>query len=133
MIIFNINNFLHNGTICKFSKKFDEDNCLVEKDGGTFKVDRRTWQNVDKTGKIIGSRSQIPLNLFWSSTIHKVQGLELQSAVMHSGYEFVGGLLYTALSRVKDVNCVRLQNFKANLCEKKKGVRADKQNQLCGP
>ena len=95
---YNISESLHNGSMCTFLEKVDENRCIIEKDDTQFEIKRKTWTNVNREGTIVGSRTQIPLALFWSSTVHKAQGLELSSVAIHSDYEFVSGLFYTALS-----------------------------------
>ena len=52
-------------------------------------------------GRIIGTGSQIPLKLFWATTVNKAQVKELDGVGFHSSYEFTGGLIYTGLSPVK--------------------------------
>lgn len=47
------------------------------------------------------SRIQFPLTLAWSITIHKSQGISLDQAVIQCERDFVPGLLYVAVSRVK--------------------------------
>lgn len=57
----------------------------------------------------------IPLKLAWAITIHKSQGLTIDCAEMDLGESiFQSGQAYTALSRVKDLNSVRI----VELCKK---------------
>ena len=57
-------------------------------------------------------RTQITLILCWAATIHKVQGLSLDAAVMDLGKDlFEPGMAYVALSRVRTLNGVALLNF----------------------
>lgn len=108
--LFNINDALHNGTRGRFVRKEGE-NAVIEVNGGEFLLKPSTWSNVNKEGKQVGSRTQIPLRLYWASTVHKAQGLQLQKAVVHSSPEFTGGLLYTAFSRVKKAKDLQVKNF----------------------
>lgn len=49
-------------------------------------------------------RMQFPLVLSWSCTVHKVQGLSLDNAVIHLGSDvFEKGMAYVALSRVQTI------------------------------
>ena len=52
----------------------------------------------------MGTRTQFPVVLFYASTCHKSQGLTLPSAVIHCSKEFVSGLMYVAVSRVRDIH-----------------------------
>ena len=50
--------------------------------------------------------------LCWAATVHKVQGLSLDAAVMDLGKDvFEPGMAYVALSRVRTLNGVALLNF----------------------
>ena len=49
-------------------------------------------------------RTQLPLLPCWAATIHKVQGLSLDAAVINLGPKmFEDGMAYVALSRVRDL------------------------------
>ena len=54
-------------------------------------------------------RTQVPLILCWTATIHKVQGLSLDAAVIDLGaHVFEYGMVYVALSHVRSLDGVAL-------------------------
>lgn len=58
-----------------------------------------------------GSRQQVPLALAWGITIHKSQGMTLHIAIVNIGpREFALGLTFVALSRVKSLDGLVLQD-----------------------
>ena len=64
-----------------------------------------------KEGTLL-QRLQIPLILCWAATVHKVQGISLDAAVMDLGSNiFEPGMAYVALSRVRTLSGVALLNF----------------------
>lgn len=54
--------------------------------------------------KIVACRTQFPLILGWAVTIHKSQGMTLESADIELSKLFASGQGYTALSRVKTLD-----------------------------
>jgi ATP-dependent DNA helicase PIF1 len=66
-----------------------------------------TWELRDGDKKR-ASISQIPLRLAWAITVHKSQGMTLDSAVIDLRRAFVEGMGYVALSRLKDLNSLHL-------------------------
>ncbi|DBA73813.1 TPA: DNA helicase [Trebouxia sp. C0005] len=78
----------------------------------------------DNMGTMLCSRTQVPLVLAYSITVHRSQGLTLPAVIMHVGKLFAYGQLYTGLSRVGNFDKLRVSgalSFSMKLCEE--GVR----------
>jgi ATP-dependent DNA helicase PIF1 len=65
---------------------------------------------VKRDGQVIAYISQFPLKLAYAITVHKSQGMTLDSAIINLRGVFEYGQAYVALSRVKDVNNLFLKN-----------------------
>lgn len=70
------------------------------KDGEEITVEPMDW-SIEEDGKIKASITQVPLRLAWAITIHKSQGLSLDTALMDLRNVFEYGQGYVALSRVR--------------------------------
>lgn len=69
-----------------------------------------TWELRDGDKKRAGI-SQIPLRLAWAITVHKSQGMTLDSARIDLRKAFVEGMGYVALSRVKSLESLYLHGI----------------------
>lgn len=71
-----------------------------------------TSRFLEKTKRHHLERYQFPLELAWAVTIHRVQGLSMDRAVINLGPDiFAHGQAYVALSRVRSLAGVLLSNF----------------------
>lgn len=73
------------------------------KNGKTVSMVPDTWELRDGDKKR-ASITQIPLRLAWAITVHKSQGMTLDTARIDLRKAFVEGMGYVALSRVKNLN-----------------------------
>lgn len=88
----------------------NESNPIVKfNNGHIMTVLRYAWRSETIPGLTV---KQIPLILAWSVTIHKAQGLTLEEVIVDIGNDiFECGQMYVAVSRVKTLNGLYLENF----------------------
>ena len=78
--------------------------------GKTVTMSPESWELRDGDKKRAGL-SQIPLRLAWAMTVHKSQGMTLDSALIDLKRAFVEGMGYVALSRVRSLDGVYLEGI----------------------
>ncbi|MFB2539375.1 AAA family ATPase [Acinetobacter sp. c3-l95] len=99
-------------------------------DGNQLVVEPETWSIDDDEGKTLASFTQIPLRLAWAITIHKSQGMTLQSAEIDLSQTFEKGQGYVALSRLKCLTGLKLLGFQDHALQLDSlAVKADKRFQ----
>lgn len=104
------------GTVVEFSKDYMP--IVKFLNGATKTIEYMTWDIKDGR-KLIAHVNQVPLRLAYAITIHKSQGMTLESAVINLAGVFEYGQAYVALSRVKCpdnliVRNVTKKSFKVN-------------------
>lgn len=87
------------GVVVDFSKtsKFP---IVKTRNGRRIEVEPMEWV-IEENGKIKAKIIQIPLRLAWAITVHKSQGMSMDSAIMDLSEVFEYGQGYVALSRVR--------------------------------
>lgn len=81
------------------------------KDDSVIVVEPETWSIENEQGQVLASFTQIPLRLAWAITIHKSQGMTLESAEINLANTFEKGQGYVALSRLKSLDGLKLVDF----------------------
>lgn len=66
------------------------------------------WSINNEKGTPLVSFEQVPLRLAWAITVHKSQGMTLEAAEIDLSKAFEPGQGYVALSRLKDLNGLKL-------------------------
>ncbi len=88
----------------------------ITSSGKRLSVSAKEWQ-IEENGKVRASITQYPLRLAWAITIHKSQGMSLDSAEIDLSKTFAYGMGYVALSRVRTLSGVRLVGFNQRALE----------------
>ncbi len=99
------------GTVVDFTSEADGYNPIVEfRNGKIITMVQDSWELRDGDKKR-ASVTQIPLRLAWAITVHKSQGMTLDSAKIDLRKAFVEGMGYVALSRVKNLSNLYLSGI----------------------
>ena len=80
--------------------------------GGVVLATNEEW-TLEEDGKKKAIISQLPLRLAWAITVHKSQGMSLDSAIIDLSKSFEAGQGYVALSRVRSLDGLYLRGFNA--------------------
>ena len=105
------------GVVIDFSKDDFKLPIVKLSSGHIIKVEYEDWTIENDKRKIQAKISQIPLKLAWAITIHKSQGMTLDAAQIDLSKTFEVGQGYVALSRIKNIEGLKLMGFNDNaLC-----------------
>ena len=94
---------LHNGS-CGTVHSLAPESALVHFDAGVAIRIKPVTQEYEQNGKVVGTRTAMPLMLAWAVSIHRAQGATLDSMAVDLGRAFAPGQAYVALSRVREVH-----------------------------
>lgn len=78
--------------------------------GRTITVQPDEWR-LEENGTVRATLTQVPLRLAWAITIHKSQGMTLDSAEIDLSDAFEPGMGYVALSRVRTLSGLKLMGL----------------------
>jgi len=111
VVMFTKNNFecgYVNGTIGVVDE-FDSAGwpVVATRQGKKIAVEPVDW-NIEESGKVKATITQVPLRLAWAITVHKSQGMSLDAAVIDLTRAFEYGQGYVALSRVRTLDGLHL-------------------------
>lgn len=95
------------GTVVGFGGKRPK---VKTTEGKVITVEAESWA-VEENGKKRAEVHQLPLRLAWAITVHKSQGITLESAYIDLTKTFVEGQGYVALSRVKSLEGLYLKGI----------------------
>jgi hypothetical protein len=97
------------GTVIGFEKS-SKLPIVKTRNGRLITVEPMEWA-VEENGKIRAKINQIPLRLAWAITVHKSQGMSMDSAIMDLSEVFEYGQGYVALSRVRRLSGLYIIGF----------------------
>jgi len=100
-----------NGTLGKVIDYDDNEYPVIKiKSGRKIIASPSSW-TIEEDDKVIASIKQIPLRLAWAITVHKSQGMSLDTAEIDLSKSFECGMGYVALSRVRTLDNIKLMGI----------------------
>lgn len=99
------------GRVLRFAPESKGGWPIVEfENGNIVTLKPAAWEMTDGE-TVLASVNQVPLRCAWGITIHKSQGMTLDSAVMDLRRTFAPGMGYVALSRVENLSGLYLEGI----------------------
>ncbi len=89
--------------------------------GKNIIIEPMEWA-LEENGKVRARITQVPLRLSWAITVHKSQGMSMDSALMDLSGVFEHGQGYVALSRVRSLSGLHLLGWSARAFSVDPGV-----------
>lgn len=120
LVMFTRNNFdvgYVNGSIGTVTGYSENGLPVVELKNGNVIIAQYAEWRIQEGHEVIASISQIPLRLAWAITVHKSQGMSLDSAVINLSKAFEYGQGYVALSRVRSLDGLYLKGINKRATE----------------
>ncbi len=99
-----------NGTLGEVVELKDIGPVVQTNSGRTILAQPAEW-SVSDGGKVLARIAQVPLRLAWAVTVHKSQGMTLDSAAVDLSSAFEYGQGYVALSRVRELSGLYLLGY----------------------
>ncbi len=99
-----------NGTLGEVIELNDVGPVVRTNSGRTILAQPAEWSVTDG-GKVLARVAQVPLRLAWAVTVHKSQGMTLDSAAVDLSAAFEYGQGYVALSRVRELSGLYLLGY----------------------
>ncbi|MFH1534661.1 MAG: PIF1 family DEAD/DEAH box helicase [Patescibacteria group bacterium] len=119
----NFNKEYVNGTLGKvvgFGK--EEGWPIIETSSGKRIIAEPESWGIEEEGETIARVEQVPLRLAWAISVHKSQGMSLETAEIDLSRAFERGMGYVALSRVRSLSGIKLTGINNTALEVNKDV-----------
>jgi len=86
---------------------------LFKKNGFQQLITPKTW-SIESANIVLATRTNVPLGLAYSMSIHKSQGMTIDDLVVDLTNCFDCGMMYVALSRAKSLDSIKILGFDPN-------------------
>ncbi len=106
----NIKQGYANGTLGTVIHMVGETVTIQTITGKEITIYRDTWM-IERDGKTVATITQLPLRLAWAITVHKSQGMTLDTIEVDLSKSFAPGMGYVALSRVRSLSGLYLRGI----------------------